>query len=282
MKVLVTGAGGQLGREFAENSAVRLSSGEFDIIPLGRKELDITDIEAARSTMKKYSPDAVIICAAMTNVDMCETAPEKAYRINAEGARLICTAAAEAGADFVQLSTDFVFDGKGTSPYSEEDSCSPINIYGRSKLMSEEYVRSITHKHYIVRTSWLYGRYGSNFVTAIQNKARRDGSLKVVSDQTGCPTCTEELMRYILLLIKSGRYGTYHVSGKGCCTKYEFACHIVSQAGIEAQVSHCLTSDYPSPAARPTYSVLDISKAEKVTGLSSPDWKTVFDNYYRI
>lgn len=211
MKVLVTGAGGQLGREFAENSAVRLSSGEFDIIPLGRKELDITDIEAARSTMKKYSPDAVINCAAMTNVDMCETAPEKAYRINAEGARLICTAAAEAGADFVQLSTD-----------------------------------------------------------------------KVVSDQTGCPTCTEELMRYILLLIKSGRYGTYHVSGKGCCTKYEFACHIVSQAGIEAQVSHCLTSDYPSPAARPTYSVLDISKAEKVTGLSSPDWKTVFDNYYRI
>ena len=142
MKVLVTGAGGQLGREFAENSAVRLSSGEFDIIPLGRKELDITDIEAARSTMKKYSPDAVINCAAMTNVDMCETAPEKAYRINAEGARLICTAAAEAGADFVQLSTDFVFDGKGTSPYSEEDSCSPINIYGRSKLMSEEYVRS--------------------------------------------------------------------------------------------------------------------------------------------
>ena len=126
MKVLVTGAGGQLGREFAENSAVRLSSGEFDIIPLGRKELDITDI------------DAVINCAAMTNVDMCETAPEKAYRINAEGARLICTAAAEAGADFVQLSTDFVFDGKSTSPYSEEDSCSPINIYGRSKLMSEE------------------------------------------------------------------------------------------------------------------------------------------------
>ena len=232
--------------------------------------------------MKKYSPDAVINCAAMTNVDMCETAPEKAYRINAEGARLICTAATEAGADFIQLSTDFVFDGKGTSPYSEEDSCSPINIYGRSKLMSEEYVRSITHKHYIVRTSWLYGRYGSNFVTAIQNKARRNGSLKVVSDQTGCPTCTEELMRYILLLIKSGRYGTYHVSGKGCCTKYEFACHIVSQAGIEAQVSHCLTSDYPSPAARPTYSVLDISKAEKVTGLSSPDWKTVFDNYYRI
>ena len=148
--------------------------------------------------------------------------------------------------------------------------------------MSEEYVRSITPKHYIVRTSWLYGRYGSNFVTAIQNKARRDGSLKVVSDQTGCPTCTDELMRYILLLIKSARYGTYHVSGKGCCTKYEFACHIVSQAGIEAQVSHCLTSDYPSPAARPTYSVLDISKAEKVTGLSSPDWKTVFDNYYRI
>lgn len=282
MKVLVTGAGGQLGREFAENSAVRLSSGDFDIIPLGRKELDITDIEAARSAMKKYSPDAVINCAAMTNVDMCETAPEEAYRINAEGARLICTAAAEAGADFVQLSTDFVFNGRGTSPYSEEDSCSPINIYGRSKLMSEEYVRSITPKHYIVRTSWLYGRYGANFVTAIQNKARRDGSLKVVSDQTGCPTCTEELMRYILLLIKSGRYGTYHVSGKGCCTKYEFACHIVSQAGIEAQVSPCLTSDYPSPAARPTYSVLDISKAEKVTELSSPDWKTVFDNYYRI
>ena len=138
MKVLVTGAGGQLGREFAENSAVRLSSGDFDIIPLGRKELDITDIEAARSAMKKYSPDAVINCAAMTNVDMCETAPEKAYRINAEGARLICTAAAESGADFVQLSTDFVFDGRGTSPYSEEDSCSPINIYGRSKLMSEE------------------------------------------------------------------------------------------------------------------------------------------------
>lgn len=282
MKVLVTGAGGQLGREFAENSAVRLSSGDFDIIPLGRKGLDITDIEAARSAMKKYSPDAVINCAAMTNVDMCETAPEEAYRINAEGARLICTAAAEAGADFVQLSTDFVFNGRGTFPYSEEDSCSPINIYGRSKLMSEEYVRSITPKHYIVRTSWLYGRYGANFVTAIQNKARRDGSLKVVSDQTGCPTCTEELMRYILLLIKSGRYGTYHVSGKGCCTKYEFACHIVSQAGIEAQVSPCLTSDYPSPAARPTYSVLDISKAESVTGLSSPDWKTVFDNYYRI
>lgn len=280
MKVLVTGAGGQLGREFAENHAVRQSSGEFDIIPLDRKELDITDIEAARSALKRYSPDAVINCAAMTNVDMCETAPEEAYRINAEGAKLICTAAAEAGAAFVQLSTDFVFDGSGSSPYSETDSCSPINVYGRSKLMSEEYVRSITPKHYIVRTSWLYGRYGSNFVTAIRSKAQRDGALKVVNDQTGCPTCTEELMRYILLLLKSGSFGTYHVSGKGSCTKYEFACHIVSQAGINAQISPCLTSDYPSPAARPAYSVLDISKAESVTGLSSPDWKSVFDSYY--
>ena len=281
MKVLITGAGGQLGREFAENAAVRRSTGEWEFITLSRTELDITDKQAAEHIMTKYMPDAVINCAAMTNVDLCETEPEKAYAVNAEGARIICAAAAGINAAFVQLSTDFVFDGLSQTPYTESSPCAPLNVYGRSKLISEEYVRSITPKHYIVRTAWLYGRYGRNFVTAIIDKARK-GNLKVVNDQTGCPTCTEELMKYILLLLKSGKYGTYHVSGKGICTKYGLAEHIISHAGISTEIlSPCLTSDYPSPAPRPPYSVLDSTLAEQITGYISPCLETVYDQYYK-
>lgn len=279
MKVLITGAGGQLGREFAENSSVRCSTGEWEFIPLSHGELDITDKAAAEQAMREYMPHAVINCSAMTNVDLCEKEPEKALKINSEGAKTLCLAAAGINADFVQLSTDFVFDGLSDKPYTESSPCNPLNVYGRSKLISEEYVRSITPRHFIVRTAWLYGRYGRNFVTSILANAAK-GPLRVVNDQTGCPSCTEEVMKYILLLIKSGKYGTYHVSGKGICTKYEFAKHILSHAGTAAEVSPCLTSDFPSAAARPPYSVLDSSLAEQTTGYVSPDWKKVYDDYY--
>ena len=284
MKILITGAGGQLGQEFIRNSTLAMETGTEDMsfIPLTRRELDITDADSVERAFEKYRPDAVINCAAMTNVDMCENEPEKAMRINAEGAANVCRSAEKAGAVFVQLSTDFVFDGKAKQPYNENDSCSPVNVYGKSKLMSEELVRGITPSHIIIRTAWLYGRYGKSFVTAIMNKGGDNGEIRVVNDQYGCPTCTEELAKYILLLLKNGHFGTFHVCGRGVCTKYEFAKHIAEKGGFGSRVVPCATADYPSPAARPVYSAMDISKASAAAGYTSDCWQQVYDSYYSI
>jgi dTDP-4-dehydrorhamnose reductase len=253
MKILVTGANGQLGRELVLLPAPR----DTEIIGFGREELDITDLEQCRSVLRSHKPDAVIHCAAYTKVDQAESEPDEAYRVNAYGTRNAALAAEEVGAKFVYISTDYVFDGRADKPYREYDRTDPQTIYGRSKLAGEQLVQSLSSRYFIVRTSWVYGKHGANFVKTMLKLAEERDRLKVVHDQIGSPTYTLDLARFLLELVKTDYYGIYHASNSGICSWYEFARAIFEEEGLNVQVEPCTTAEFPRPAPRPAYSVLD-------------------------
>lgn len=253
MKILVTGANGQLGRELVLLPATR----DTEITGFGRKELDITDLEQCRSMLRSHQPDAVIHCAAYTKVDQAESEPDEAYRVNAYGTRNAVLAAEEVGAKFVYISTDYVFDGRADKPYREYDRTDPQTVYGRSKLAGEQLVQSLSSRYFIVRTSWVYGKHGANFVKTMLKLAEERDSLKVVHDQIGSPTYTLDLARFLLELVKTDYYGIYHASNSGACSWYEFAKAIFEEKGLNVQVEPCTTAEFPRPAPRPAYSVLD-------------------------
>jgi len=253
MKVLVTGANGQLGREL-----VRLpAQPDMEIAGFGREEMDVADLGQCRNVIGSYKPDVVIHCAAYTKVDQAESEPDEAYRINAYGTRNAVVAAAEAGAKFVYISTDYVFDGKATAPYREYDRPDPQTVYGKSKLAGEQLVQSLSSRYFIVRTSWVYGKYGSNFVKTMLKLAEERDRLKVVSDQVGSPTYTLDLAQFLLELVKTDCYGIFHASNTGVCSWYEFAKAIFEERELKVLVEPCTTDEFPRPAPRPAYSVLD-------------------------
>jgi dTDP-4-dehydrorhamnose reductase len=253
MKILVTGASGQLGQEL-----VRFSGRpDMEIIGAGRDRLDVTDPGQCRSVIRSFKPDAVIHCAAYTKVDQAESEPEEAYRINGEGTRNAVLAAEQIGAKFVYISTDYVFDGRANRPYLEHDRPNPQTVYGRSKLAGEEHVRSLSGRHFIVRTSWVFGKHGSNFVKTMLKLAEERDELKVVDDQIGSPTYTLDLARFLLELVRTDHYGIYHASNTGACSWYGFAKAIFEERGLDVRVVPCTTAEFPRPAPRPAYSVLD-------------------------
>jgi len=252
-KVLVTGANGQLGKELVSVQA----DSTVVVVGYGRDRLDITDMAACRRILLEESPDAVIHCAAYTAVDQAESEPDIAYRINAAGTRNMVVASEEIGAKFCYISTDYVFDGRGTKPYHEYDRTDPQSVYGMTKLAGEQLTQSLSSRYYIVRTSWVYGKHGNNFVkTMLKLGAERD-CLKVVHDQIGSPTCTLDLARFLLTLVTTDSYGIYHASNTGMCSWYEFAQAIFAEAGMEVRVEPCTTEEFPRPALRPSYSVMD-------------------------
>jgi dTDP-4-dehydrorhamnose reductase len=267
MKVLVTGAGGQLGHDLLEAFA------DDAVVGLTHAELDVTREPAVTAAVRDHAPDLVVHAAAFTKVDACESEPDVAWRVNALGTWWVARACALADAAMVYLSTDYVFDGVAGRPYSEFDQPNPQSMYGRSKEAGEQLVRRVLDRHYIVRTSWVQGAAGGNFVKTMLRLGEERDALQVVDDQTGSPTFTFDLAPAIRRVAVSGRHGTWHLTNSGECTWFELARAIFDEAGVTVDVSPIDTASYGAPAPRPAYSVLDNCLA-RVTGLEPlPDWR---------
>ncbi len=253
MRVLVTGSRGMLGTDLMKALNKRHMAVGLDI-----EELNITDLTQTLKTVKELAADVVINCAAYTNVDGCETNEEQAYKVNAIGPRNLAVACNELGAALVHISTDYVFPGTSSRPYREDDPIGPKSVYGWSKLAGENNVRALCSRHYIVRTSWLFGQHGPNFVKTMLRLAAERTELTVVNDQTGSPTYTGDLAAALIDLIAQPAYGTYHLTNSGTCTWYEFTKEILQDAGITGvDVKPISTEELNRPAPRPAFSVLD-------------------------
>ena len=281
MKILITGAKGQLGREIAacfERGYTELGCPEVlknknELRLIDIDEIDISKADEVNALFDSERFDAVINCAAFTNVNLCETERELAFRANAIGPRNLAIAAERVGAKIIHVSTDYVFAGDGTSPYVEWDICAPKSVYGSTKYLGEEYIKQFSTKYFIVRTAWLYGYYGNNFVKTMMKIAREKGACRVVCDQRGNPTNAADLAHHILKLLTTEEYGVYHGTGEGECSWYEFTKEIVSLAGIDATVTPCTTEEYPTPAKRPAYSSLDNMMFRATVGNEFRPWQ---------
>jgi dTDP-4-dehydrorhamnose reductase len=272
MRILVTGAGGMLARDFV--SAARYVN--HDVIALARADLDVTDSRAVRRTIRRLAPDAVVNCAAWTDVDGAEADPEGAAALNARAAGDVAVAADAVGASIVQPSTDYVFDGEKPEPYVESDLPNPLSVYGATKLAGEHAVAEANSRHYVVRTSWLFGAGGPNFVGTMLRLGRELHEVVVVRDQVGCPTYTGHLADALLRLVEDDDFGLHHIAGGGECSWFDFAVEIFRQAGVECRTLSCTTADFPRPARRPAHSVLG---TEREYALYLPDWRQGLRNY---
>ena len=292
MNILVTGAKGQLGTEiqkcfergYTELGVPEVLKQANNVRYIDFDELDIADISATRALIGEGKFDVVINCAAYTNVNMAEgEGKDVAFKANALGPRNLAIACEEIGAKLIHVSTDYVFAGDGDKPYVEYDICDPQSVYGATKYLGEEYVKQFSSKYFIVRTSWLYGYYGKNFVKTMMNIARERGACKVVCDQRGNPTNACDLAHHLLKLATSEEYGVYHGTGKGECSWFEFTQKIVEFAGIDAVVSPCTSDEFPSPVKRPSYSSLDNAMFRNTSGDEFRDWqdalKCFMENY---
>jgi dTDP-4-dehydrorhamnose reductase len=275
LTVLVTGANGQLGQEL-----VRLELEGVRIVGLGRDELDITDAQQCLSVIALVKPDIVIHAAAYTAVDRAESEPEAAWLVNVEGTRNVAKAAEAIGAKLCYVSTDYVFDGSGTKPYEEKDVTNPRTVYGNTKLEGERAAAESCSRLFIVRTSWVYGRYGNNFVKTMLKLASERDTVTVVHDQIGAPTYTYDLALFLIELIKTDKYAVYHASNGGVCSWYEFANAIFEEANIrDVRVVPCTTEQFPRPAPRPAYSVLG-QEASIIAGLKPlRDWREALRHF---
>lgn len=274
MKILITGANGQLGRELTSQYNKR----NEELILTDVADLDITNSEAVYSFVKETKPDVIINCAAHTAVDKCETDVDNAYRINAIGPKNLAQAAYSIGGEIVQISTDYVFDGEKAKELTEFEMVNPQTVYGSSKLQGENIVRELNPKHYIIRTAWLYGD-GNNFVRTMINLSKNNSSLKVVNDQHGTPTSTVDLARAIIKLVDEKNYGLFHGTCKGQCTWYDFAKEIFRLSGIDINVIPCTTEEFPRPAKRPKYSVLRNYMMELTSGDIFRSWEEALAEY---
>ncbi|MBQ2897598.1 MAG: dTDP-4-dehydrorhamnose reductase [Clostridia bacterium] len=278
MRVLITGAKGQLGTQLArilqnkesEIGHIPACYNNAEVVLCDVQELDITNKD---EVLAFGEFDIIFNCAAYTNVNKCETEEDFAYKINAVGAENLALLAKKTGAKLVHISTDYVFDGEKTDIYSEDDECCPVSAYGRTKRAGEEKIISACDKYFIVRTAWLYGYYGNNFVKTIRKIATENDSIKVVADQFGNPTNVCDLAHHMLLLGVSDKYGIYHCTGKGVCSWHDFATEIVKVFEIDCDVKKCTTEEYPTPAKRPKNSALSHKNLESAVGDYMRDWK---------
>lgn len=253
MRVLVFGAAGQVGEELV----VAARGASHQVTALSRQDHDITDALATRRRILDGKFDVVYNAAAYTAVDRAESQPELAEAINAVAPGVIAAACAEAGSRLVHYSTDYVFDGAALAPIPEDAPVSPLGAYGWSKLRGEEAVRASGAAAYVVRTAWLYGLRGNNFIRTVLRVTRERGEMRVVDDQRGSPSWARDLARASLRLPQAGPPGIYHLTNAGECTWYELACAVVERAGVVAVIHPITTAEYPTPARRPSYSVLD-------------------------
>ena len=292
MRILITGASGQLGSAlekalFAGQSVsgvLPLVYADVDVEAVMHPMLDIADRQAVDTWFAAHPPyDLVINAAAQTNVDGCEKAEAQAYRVNAHGPENLAMAVSHTGGKLIHVSTDYVFAGTEATPRMENDPVCPVSAYGRTKLAGEKLALDACHKTFVVRTAWLYGAEGKNFVKTMLRLARQNGIIKVVHDQCGSPTNAADLADAILRLAMTDQYGIYHAVNAGVCSWYDFACRIVDQKGISCEKLPLTSSEYktlfPASADRPAYSVLSTQKLEAVTGCPMRTWQAAIDDF---
>ena len=277
MKVLVTGAKGQLGIELQ-----RALAGQ-SVMPLDLPELDITDPASIGEAVRGFAPEVVVHAAAMTDVDGCERNPEAAFRVNRDGTRNVALACREVGASIVYISTDFVFDGTKGSPYFEDDAPSPQGVYAASKLAGERHIQDTLENHYIVRTAWLYGPAPRNFVQTILRLADERPELYGVTDEVGSPTWARDLAGALAHLVEHPTYGMYHLTGEGACSRYDFTRKILDLGGKAGARLVPLTtaeyhSRYPSPTKRPANGAL-ANRAARALGVTMRPWEIALEEY---
>lgn len=275
MRVLVTGAGGMLGY-----AVPPVLEANHQVIALTRKDCDLCDEDTVREIFLHHRPDAVVHLAAFTNVDGCELEPEKAKAGNETTTLNVAKSAKSVGAALVYISTDYVFDGQSRRPYREVDRPNPISVYGLTKLAGEKIVQETLDRYFIVRTSWLFGPNGKNFVSTILQLASEKPEIKVVNDQQGSPTYTSHLAQKLAELITTSEYGIYHITGSGSCTWYEFAKTIVDSTGFSGlKVMPVTTQEFERPAPRPAYSVLANQHLASLGMFPLPHWKDGLESY---
>ena len=278
MKILITGARGMLAHDL-----IPVLREDHQVTACSEHDLDITLRDKVHGTIADVSPNVVINCAAYTLVDKAEEEREKAFLINGIGVQNLALACSDSRIPLCHISTDYVFDGEKECPYTPFDNTNPINTYGESKLAGEKYIQWIMNAFYIVRTSWLYGKGGNNFVSTILRLAQEKPEIRVVHDQKGSPTSTVTLAHGIRDLIRTGAYGIYHYTDEtaGGISWFEFAGEIIRASGYAPQIVPVTTEEFPRPAKRPRTSVLDTSLFSAVSGHSPKNWKDALRNYLR-
>ncbi len=287
MRILITGSNGQLGKELlsiikkgkaeiGEISNVIISSKVFGV---DVDILDITNIKKVRRKMYELKPDVVINCAAATNVEGCERNKDLAFKVNSLGPRNLAIVCQELNAAMVQISTDYVFSSTSNKPLAEFDVPDPISVYGKTKLLGEKYVQEFCSKYFIVRTAWLYGHVGKNFVYTMMKLGKENSEINIVNDQFGNPTNANDLAYHILKLIEFEEYGIYHCSGKGECSWYDFASEIINLSGEKCKVNPCTSDEYKSSVKRPKYSALDNMMLRNTIGDEMRDWKDAIKSF---
>jgi dTDP-4-dehydrorhamnose reductase len=275
MKVVVTGAAGQLGQDVL----LELGRKNHQAFGTDRTQLDITNEADVTTYINEVKPDVILHCAAYTNVDAAEENEDAAYQINAVGTEYLAKAAKLNGAKMLYISTDYVFDGTATEPYEVDEPTKPLGAYGRTKLAGEQLLQKHLDEFFIVRTAWVFGIYGNNFVKTMIRLGKERGEVGVVHDQVGSPTYTVDLARFMVELMETEKYGIYHATNSGICSWYEFAVEIFKQEDMKVTVNPLTSDQFPRPAARPKYSVLSKKMIEE-QGLSPlRDWKEALASY---
>jgi dTDP-4-dehydrorhamnose reductase len=255
---------------------------KHEVIGLDKEEIDIVSAKECENAIKNTAPNIVINTAAYTNVDACETAKEECFAVNAEAVKNIADACRNKNIRIIHFSTDYVFDGTGTQPYKEEDKRNPINVYGESKLAGERYLQSLADDYILIRTSWLYGLKGKNFVQTILGKAKTAPMISVVDDQVGSPTYTKDLAAAVDLLINQNVKGIFHITNRGSCSWYQFAVKILQESGLDdVEVTPIKSDKLPRPAMRPAYSVLSIQKFVSATEKTMQPWQLALQDYLK-
>ena len=283
MRIIVTGTNGQLGTDLCKVLA------PFELVPLTHKDVEITDMGSVKRAFGGHKPDVVVNTAAFVLVDDCETEPDKAFLVNALGARNVAVASRELGAKLVHISTDYVFGGETgsrTVPYTEFDTPVPLNVYGKSKLAGEDFVRHLCRSYFIIRVSGLFGTAGAsgkggNFVETMLKLAGERDELRVVNDQVFSPTYTGDLARKIAGLIETEYYGIFHVANKGSCSWYEFTKEILRQAGLNTPVVPISSDEYPQKARRPRFSALDNYQLRLLGMDDMQPWEQALGDYLK-
>ena len=278
MKVLVTGAKGQLGRDMMNE----LERQGLEGIGVDVEEMDITDPEKCRSVIGQARADAVIHCAAYTAVDAAEDQAELCRRINGEGTRNVAEACRDAGVKLMYISTDYVFDGQGTRPWEPDDERAPLNVYGQTKYEGELAIEELLDRYYIIRIAWVFGAAGKNFIKTMLRLGKEKGAVSVVDDQVGSPTYTYDLARLLVDMVQTEHYGRYHATNEGECSWYEFACEIFRQAGLKVQVTPVSSEAFAARAKRPANSRMSKEKLTEKGFVRLPDWQDALKRFLDV
>jgi dTDP-4-dehydrorhamnose reductase len=283
MKICVIGGNGQLGSDVVQI----FQQNGVDVYPLCHTDIELSNLDSVATRLKELAPDVVVNTAAMHHVEQCEQQPEKAFAVNAIGSRNLALITRDLGSVLLQISTDYVFNGEKAEPYVEEDAPVPLNVYGNSKLSGEQFVRTINPKHFVLRTSAIYGKQpcrakgGKNFVELMLKLGRERGMVRVVDSEVVSPTPTLQLARQIRKLVGSDMYGLYHATAEGQCSWYEFAREIFKAAGMQVDVQIASPNEFPSKVPRPKYSVLE-NRGLKRTGLNCfVNWQEGLQQYLK-